>query len=138
MTLEEKDKKTLIKYKIERSEEAIKSAKRDFDANDLFGSANRIYYACFYSVEALFLTKDRSFSSHEQLIGNFNKEFVHNSGLIDKKYAAILKESFEQRQTGDYGDFIKFDKKEIKSSLRDAEEFVKEVNKITMNYVNGD
>ncbi|MHB1661375.1 MAG: HEPN domain-containing protein [bacterium] len=136
MTLEEKDKKALIKYKIERSEEAIKSAKRGFEADDMFGSVNRIYYACYYSTEALLLTKGLSFSSHGQLIGAFNREFVHG-GLIDKKYSEILGDAFKKRQTGDYGDFIKFDKEEIKSSLRDAEEFVQEVNKITMNYVNG-
>lgn len=135
MTLKDRDKEALIKYKIERAEDAIKSAKRDFEADDMFDSVNRIYYACFYSTEALFLTKDRSFSSHERLIGTFNKEFVH-SGLIDKKYSEILNDAFKKRHTGDYGDFVEFHKEDVESSLRRAEEFVKEINKITMKGIN--
>lgn len=73
--------------------------------------------------------------SYAGLIGAFNKEFTH-SGLIDKKYSEILKGTFENRQTGDYGDFVRFNKEEVKSSLNQAEEFVKEINKMTMKYIN--
>lgn len=82
MTLEERDKEALVKYKIERSEDAIREAKVLINNNELFGSVNRIYYACFYSTEVLFLTKDRFFSSHERLIGTFNKEFTHSDQLF--------------------------------------------------------
>ena len=43
MTLVNKDKEALIKYRIERPEEALKTARRDFEADDMFATSNRIY-----------------------------------------------------------------------------------------------
>lgn len=136
MTLEDKDKNALIKYRIERSEAALKAARREFEAEDMFAATNRIYYACFYSVEALMLTKGLSYERYGQLRKEFNKEFVE-SGLIDDKYSTFLKEVLKQRHMGDYGDYVEFNKETTEASLEQAEEFVKEVNKITMKYVNG-
>jgi len=64
MTLKEDDKKALIEYKITRAEETLEEAKLLFANNKLFGTVDRLYYACFYSVEALLFTKDLSFSKH--------------------------------------------------------------------------
>jgi hypothetical protein len=109
MTLTAKDRESLIKYKIERSLDALNSAERNLKENDLFTAVQRTYYAGYYSAEALLLVKGLSFSSHKSSIGSFNKEFVH-TGLVDKKYSSILKELFETRQTGDYGNFVGFQK----------------------------
>ncbi|MBD3308314.1 hypothetical protein GF339_17905 [candidate division KSB3 bacterium] len=42
---------------------------------------NRIYYAMFYAVSALALLQGFSTSSHAQLRGYFNREFV-KTGII--------------------------------------------------------
>jgi len=55
MSLEDKDKNALIKYRIERSEAALKAARREFEAEDMFAATNRIYYACFcYGTSSLY------------------------------------------------------------------------------------
>ncbi len=135
MTLPEKDKFPLIKYRIDRANEAIIEAKEALELNHLILAVNRIYYACFYSVEALMLTRDFSTKNHGALKGEFNKAFIH-SGILDKKYYKILSNAFENRQTGDYGDFVKFNKDEVGNSLTEAKEFVTEINKMALNYIN--
>ena len=45
-------------------------------------AASRAYYAAFHAVSALHLTAGNSFSSHAQVIGRFNKDFVR-TGLFD-------------------------------------------------------
>ena len=134
MTLQKEDKQALINYKIERSELALEAAIREFEAEDMFTASNRIYYACFYSTEALMLTKDLSFKDHGRLKGEFNKRFVHE-GLVDKKYSKILDNAFEQRQAGDYKNFVKFTKEEVKSSLDQAKIFVKDVIELTLKII---
>lgn len=42
-------------------------------------SLSRSYYSAFHAVTLLFLLEDRTFSSHKQIIGMFNQEFVHTS-----------------------------------------------------------
>jgi uncharacterized protein (UPF0332 family) len=135
MTLPEKDKSVLIKYRINRANETIIEAKEALELNHLILAVNRIYYACFYSVEALMLTRNFSTKNHGVLKGEFNKVYIH-SGIIDKKYYKILSNAFENRQTGDYGDFVKFNKDEVGNSLTEAKEFVTEINKMALNYIN--
>ena len=135
MTLENKDKLALINYRVERSIETLEAAETMINSNHLNSAVNRIYYACFYSTEALMLTKDFSTKNHGVLKGEFNKTFIH-SGIVDEKYFVILDNAFEKRQTGDYGDFVKFNKEEVKDSLGKAEEFVTEINKMTLKFIN--
>ena len=89
MTLSEKDKFALIKYRIQRADETIIEAKEALELNHLILAVNRIYYACFYSVEALMLTRDFSTKNHGVLKGEFNKAFIH-SGILDKKILKLL------------------------------------------------
>ena len=47
-------------------------------------AVNRIYYGMFYCLLALGLKQQYESSKHSQLIGWFNKNFIH-TGLIDCK-----------------------------------------------------
>ncbi|MHB1679133.1 MAG: HEPN domain-containing protein [bacterium] len=134
MTLGTNEKEALIKYRTGRANETIVEAKQAYESGHLNLAVNRIYYACFYSAEALMLTRDFSTNNHGRLKGEFNKVFVH-SGLINKKYFAILDTAFKDRQNGDYGDFVKFNKEAVKSSLGKAEEFVTVINNITLKNI---
>jgi uncharacterized protein (UPF0332 family) len=89
----------------------------------------------FYLVEALMLTRDFSTKNHGVLKGEFNKAFIH-SGIIDKKYFEILNNAFKNRQTGDYGYFVKFSKDKVENSLLEAEKFVIKINEMALNYIN--
>ena len=133
--MSEKDKFALIKYRIDRANETIVEAKEALELNHLNLAVNRIYYACFYSVEALMLTRDFSTKNHGVLKGEFNKIYIH-SGILDKKYFETLNNAFKNRQTGDYGDFVKFNKDKVKNSLIEAEGFVAEINKMALKYMN--
>ena len=64
-------------------------------------AASRAYYAVFHAVGALHLAAGNSFSSHAQLIGRFNKDFVR-AGLFDPVFTRTLTRLFEDRQLGDY------------------------------------
>jgi uncharacterized protein (UPF0332 family) len=64
-------------------------------------AASRAYYAAFHAVSALHLQAGNSFSSHAQVIGRFNKDFVR-TGLFDPVFTRTLTRLFEDRQQGDY------------------------------------
>lgn len=58
------ERKDLIKYRIERAKETLDDARLLFENRKLFSAVNRIYYAMFYIVNALLLTKGMSSSKH--------------------------------------------------------------------------
>ena len=64
--------KDLIRYKLNRAEETLAEAKLMIQSNHPYGATNRIYYACFYAVTALLLTRNLSSSKHSGVVSLFN------------------------------------------------------------------
>ena len=117
------NKKELIEYRLKRSFQTADEAKSAIEAGHFFSAENRIYYACFYSVTALALSKDFVTSKHKQLLGWFNYSFIR-TGLIPIKYGQILKNAFAKRQESDYDDYVSFELDEVESDYNDMLEFI--------------
>ena len=67
----------LIRHRIQEAEETIEDVKLLIDNDRLRAAVNRIYYGMFYSLLALGLAYEFETSKHAQLIGWFNKNFIH-------------------------------------------------------------
>lgn len=70
------EKKDLIKYRLDRSEETLKEASLLFDQNHINTCVSRLYYACFYCVSTLLLTEGYSSSKHSGVRSLFDKHWV--------------------------------------------------------------
>jgi uncharacterized protein (UPF0332 family) len=79
----------------------LKSADLLLADGDYESAASRTYYAMFYSVEAILLTKNLTFSSHRGVIGAFGEQFI-KTGVFPKELGRELNRAFEMRQLGDY------------------------------------
>ena len=75
------DKSDLIKYRLDRADETIEEAKMAIEAQHYNLAQNRIYYAIFYTVQALALQEDFATSKHSTLLGWFNKSFIKTGKL---------------------------------------------------------
>ena len=119
----------LINYRRKKAKETFKDAKITFNKVSLFTTVNRIYYAIFYEVIALLLSKELSSSKHSGVRALFNREFV-KTGIIDEEFGDFYNRMFEFRQKGDYGDFVKFEKEKVQVWLKRAEDFINAVDEI--------
>ena len=108
--------KLLVNYRLDRAKETLESAEILLKENKLLSSVNRIYYAMFYSVVALLLTKGFSSAKHTGVLALFAREVV-NKGIIKKDLGRFYSRMFERRQKGDYRDLVEFDKKDVKEWL---------------------
>lgn len=104
---------------ISKSESKLRTAIIDSNSGQFEDSISRSYYCAFLAISALLLSKDLSFSSHNQTIGNFNKEFV-KSGLFPKEYTEILQSLFEDRQESDYDALATFTEENANEDIRMA------------------
>ncbi len=86
---------------VARSEKYLHSANVLIKEGDYESSVSRTYYAMFYCVEALLLTKNLSVSSHKGINSLFGEHFV-KTGLLPKDMSRELNRAFEKRQLGDY------------------------------------
>ena len=119
----------LIKYKLERSGETLEEAKIMLGSSHLFGAANRIYYACFYAVSALLLSRDLSSHKHSGVLSLFNRHFV-KTGLIPVELGKFYSRLFDTRTESDYTDLVTIDLKEIQDNLKTAEIFIPAVKSL--------
>jgi uncharacterized protein (UPF0332 family) len=129
MTLSDEDRAQLVKYNIEKSNQAIEDVKFLMENGKLYLAANRIYYGIFYILSALALKHRFSTKNHGQLIGWFNRNFV-KTGKVDKKYSNILRQSFELRSEADYDVLTNFNREEIEQSYAEMIEVISKIKKI--------
>ena len=86
-------------------------------------AASRAYYAAFHAVSAVLLARGQAFSSHAQVLGAFNKDFVR-AGSFPREFTAILTRLFEDRQTGDYDPTARLEPGDAERDVADAQRIV--------------
>ena len=71
-----KEKRALIAHRLSCAKEALEEAALLMDAGHLRGYVNRLYYAGFYAVSALLMTRNISSSKHGYVRAKLHEEFV--------------------------------------------------------------
>lgn len=126
MTIAESDRINLIKYRLEQAEEAILDVKLLIENERLRAAINRIYYGMFYALLALALAYKFESSKHSQLIGWFNKNFIHKN-IIPSKYGRIINKAFNRRTKGDYDAYIQFEKEIVVEMYGEMKDLIREI-----------
>lgn len=106
-----------------KSREKLDAARREMDAGFYGEVASRAYYAVFHAISAALFSRDLSFSSHAQVVGEFNRSFV-KSGEFPPDTTRKLQRLFEDRQTADYDVIATVDELTARQDLNDAESIV--------------
>lgn len=116
--------RTLILYRFERANESLDEARILMEHGHANTFVNRLYYACFYAVSGLLLTKGLSSAKHSGVRALFHQNFV-KEGLISKELGQVYDKLFDNRQKGDYADMVRFDLNIVRSWYDETKEFVK-------------
>ena len=116
----------LISYRLERSRESLRAAEIMFESSMLTFSMNRVYYAMFYAVQALLVSRKVSFSKHGQLKAYFNREMI-KTGIFPTEMGRLYNKAFEYRQKFDYVDFSSPDREMVSEYMEKARGFVSNI-----------
>jgi uncharacterized protein (UPF0332 family) len=106
--------KNQIEKMIRKSYRSLDAARAHLTKGDFDFSASRAYYAAFYAIEAILLSKNLTFSKHGGTIGAFNHHFI-KTGVFPREFSDLIARLFRERQVGDY----EFDEKIGKESAAD-------------------
>jgi uncharacterized protein (UPF0332 family) len=118
-----KEKRDYVQYRLETARKTFEAA-RILAENGFWNSAvNRLYYALFYSVNALLYLSDIPAKKHSSVKSQFTLHFV-KSGKIDKKYGQLLSELFDWRQKGDYDNIYDYDRESVTPLFKPVEEMM--------------
>ncbi len=120
-------KKDLIKYRLERADEALQDAKiLDENKGSPSSVVNRAYYSIFYATLALLVTENVEPSKHSGVLAKFDELFIKR-GIFPKEMSKIIHQAFDMRQAGDYQKSVTVTKEQAIDVLESAEKFIKTV-----------
>jgi uncharacterized protein (UPF0332 family) len=126
--IDEESRTQLIAYRVAQAKSTAMEAEFLLNNDMLRGSMNRIYYSMFYMLQALSLKYQFESSKHTQVLGWFNKVFIH-TGKIDVKFSKIITKGYNLRTKGDYANIYDLDKQELLQIFGEMTEFIVEIER---------
>lgn len=113
----------LALYRISVAKEDLEAAQMNFESGHYRSSNNRAYYAIFRAISACLALNFKAYKHHAQVMGNFNKDFVH-TGIFPKKMSRKISRAQEVRHASDYDDFYIVSVEDAKEQLETAKEVI--------------
>lgn len=130
--LSPEERNALIEYRLERSEEALEEGAYNARGGYYNMAVNRLYYAAFYAVSALMLSRGINAATHAGIKTLLSLHFV-KPGLLPVEHGKTFMTLFENRQSGDYEDFVYCDLDLYNLLLPKTEELIKAVRGLINN-----
>ena len=121
--------RTLVVYRFARARESLEEAIILLEKGYGNTFVNRLYYACFYAVSALLMTKGISSAKHSGVRSQFHQNFVKPK-IVEVELGHLYDRLFDNRQKGDYADLVRFDPTEVGHWYEEAETFVDTVENL--------
>jgi uncharacterized protein (UPF0332 family) len=122
----------LVAHWLERAEEALVSARREYDVGDLLLAVNRAYYACFYAATAFLLREKHEFTRHAAVRDAVHLHLI-KPGLLGVDAGRAYDALFRERSQADYAAFVDFDPAEVHERIEQALDFVAGVKRLTQS-----
>jgi uncharacterized protein (UPF0332 family) len=116
-------RKAIVFYRLENAHKTLNEIPIHIE-HELWNTAvNRLYYACFYAVTALLVSVGIEAQTHAGVRRMLALHFVKEAKL-SVKWGKFYTDLFESRQTGDYEDFIYFDRDTVEDFYKRAIDFI--------------
>jgi uncharacterized protein (UPF0332 family) len=121
-----------IKYRLEKAWKTLEDAKYLASIKSWDSSINRLYYACFYSVLALFSKYQIPSHRHSGVKTQFALHFI-KTGILDKESGKLFGDLFALRQKSDYSDFLDIEEKHVIPMIPKVEQFLNKIQSLLTN-----
>ena len=126
------DRAYLVKYRFAKAKKTFNEVELHIQ-NELWATAaNRLYYACFYAVTSLLLSREINSKTHAGTKQMFGLNFI-KPGIISEELGDYYTFIFELRQTGDYDDYFEFGRDEVIPLLQPANALISKIEEILFN-----
>jgi uncharacterized protein (UPF0332 family) len=123
------EKNISIAQKLKRDRNTINEVHNHLQFGYYNTALNRIYYACFYAVQALLLSIDPAPKSHKGTRMLFLQHFI-KANKLPQEYNGFYTRVFDERQFADYTDVEEFEVESIRSLFENAKGFIAYIEKL--------
>jgi uncharacterized protein (UPF0332 family) len=132
MRLTESERNSIVQYRLEKAKNTLAEIEV-LIKNHLWNiAANRLYYACFYAVNALLINDGYDAHTHGGVKSLLGLHYV-KTGKIDTVLKDLYLELFNLRQTGDYDDMVTITESDINPLFEPVKDFIETVEKLILS-----
>ncbi len=93
----------LVDHRMEQANDALLASRVLIDADLSRDAISRAYYAIFYAVLALLVTRRLGTSKHSGALNLFNREFI-KTGMLPSEMGKLARRAFDRRLEADYAE----------------------------------
>ena len=129
--IDKEERDAIVAYRLENAEKTLNEISLHIQ-NELWNTAiNRLYYACYYAVSALLINSGIETQTHSGVRRMLALHFT-KTGKLHAKWSKFYTDLFENRQTGDYADFVYFDRETVEELYEQANYFIKTIKQLVV------
>jgi len=129
MSLTNEDKQILIQLHLEKAHACLSDGEQLLALNSPSAAANRIYYAIFHAIHALFVANGINSKSHHGTNAQFHQHFI-KTGLIDPKFGHFIAVMENMREKADYDIIYDVSREELEALKPVAYELVGQIEQL--------
>ena len=129
MGLTDEDRKEIVKFRMEKAKKTFSEITLLVNNELWHTAANRLYYACYYAATALLIKNGIETKTHQGVINQFGLHFV-KTDIFSQKEGRVLKNLFELRQDGDYGDWIEIIEDDVAPMIEPGRKFIEKIERL--------
>lgn len=124
----DEQRRQLVAYRLQNSVRALDDARLLLTADSVNAAVNRLYYACFYAVNALLVHDRHEFGTHHGAKVLLGRHYIATDRL-SRAHGTFYGKLFNARNEGDYDAFVYFDRGTVEEYLAQTHEFVEAVKR---------
>lgn len=129
MSLNEIDRKELVKYRLENARQTFAEVPSHKDNKFYKTAINRLYYACYYAATALLVNDGYDTHTHNGVKTLLALHYVKENKL-EKSFGKMYGQLFNMRQESDYEDWISPDENDVLFFIEPVEQFISAIEKL--------
>ena len=132
MKLQQDDKNALAAHRLQRAKETMEELSVSMRLGYWRTAANRLYFACFYAVNALLVKNNLTANTHNGTINQLGLHFVQN-GKMSKENGKLFMCLYELWQRGDYDDWVIIEENDILPLIEPAQNLIADIENLIVN-----
>ena len=129
MSLTNEERQTLVQHELHKAHEAYEDMVLLKASRRWSGAANRLYYAVFHAVNALFISDGIEAGRHKTSHSLFSLHYV-KTGLLPVDYGRLYNNLQRLREKRDYNCFYDVSEQEIEEGIIIAADFIQAIEQL--------
>lgn len=132
MSLNFEEREAIVTYRLEKAQQTIEQVKFNLPGKYWSLIANRLYYAAYYAISALLISKGYSSRTHDTTVRLFGLHFV-KAGLCSLEQGKLYNKLLSLRMTGDYNDHYDLEENDVLPLIEPTISLIDNVSDLAWN-----